>query len=149
MGGNVREWAWNESEGGRRWILGGGWNDPDWMLVQRNSMLPFDRSITNGFRCARYDAQALPPALTSSVRVILLDGRTAQAVSNEVYEVFKRQFTYAKSALDERVDSTDDRNSEWTRLRMSFDASHGGRVPVNVFLPKNGTPPYQVVIFFP
>jgi len=149
MGGNVREWAWNESEGGRRWILGGGWNDPDWMLVQRNSVLPFDRSVSNGFRCARYNEAALAPELTSEIRVILRDARTAKAVSDEVYEVFKRQFAYAKSPLNERVDSTDD-NKDWTRLRITFDAGHdNGRVPIMVFLPKTAKPPYQLAVIFP
>jgi len=149
MGGNVREWAWNESEGGRRWILGGGWNDAEWMLIQRNSLPPFDRSVTNGFRCARYPAD--PPAnLTSRVQIVTRDARSAKTVSNEVFEVFKRQFAYTKSALNERVESTDDTNKDWKKLRISFDAGHdNGRVPVLLFLPRNARPPYQLAVILP
>ncbi len=36
LAGNVREWVWNASEqGGERFILGGGWNDPDYALRRR------------------------------------------------------------------------------------------------------------------
>lgn len=78
MGGNVREWTWNESEGGRRWNLGGAWSDPEWMLIQRNSRQPFDRSPTNGFRCAQYRAADLPARLTGRVQVVTRDSRTAK-----------------------------------------------------------------------
>ena len=150
MGGNVREWVWNESENGRRWILGGGWNDPEWMLVQRNSMRPLDRSPSNGFRCARYDEKALRAELTSSMQVILRDARTAKAVSNEVYEVFRRQYAYGKSPLNERTESTDASNKDWTKLRITIDTGYdNGRLPLHLYLPRNGTPPYQLVMFFP
>jgi formylglycine-generating enzyme required for sulfatase activity/predicted esterase len=150
MGGNVREWAWNESEGGRRWILGGAWHDPDWMLIQRNSLPPFDRSATNGFRCARYTAADLPAQLTARVQIVTRDARSAKAVSDEVYEVFKRQFSYVKSALNERTESTDTTNKDWTKLRISFDAGRdNARVPVVLYLPRNVGPPYQIVLVFP
>jgi formylglycine-generating enzyme required for sulfatase activity/predicted esterase len=150
MGGNVREWVWNESEGGRRWILGGAWNDPEWMLIQRNSLQPFDRSPTNGFRCARYGVADLPARLTGNVQVVIRDPRSAKAVSNEVYEVFKRQFSYAKSALNDRIESIDDTHEDWTKLRLSFDAGYDNvRVPLLLFLPRNAKPPYQLVMYFP
>jgi hypothetical protein len=43
MAGNVREWVWNESAGGRRWIVGGAWNDPPHLFVAPNSQPPFER----------------------------------------------------------------------------------------------------------
>ena len=32
MAGNVKEWCWNKSEGDRRFILGGTWNEPAYMF---------------------------------------------------------------------------------------------------------------------
>src|SRR5262249_58401840 len=49
MVGNVREWSWNETQGGRRFILGGAWNDPPYMAIRPYNLPPFDRSATNGF----------------------------------------------------------------------------------------------------
>ncbi len=55
MVGNVREWCWNETiPGNQRNILGGGWNDPTYLATASYVQSPFDRSQTNGFRCASY-----------------------------------------------------------------------------------------------
>ena len=53
MAGNVKEWCWNTS-GDRRYILGGAWSDPGYMFSTPDAQLPFDRSATNGLRCAKY-----------------------------------------------------------------------------------------------
>lgn len=60
MAGNVREWAWNESQPERRWILGGAWTDATSSFTMPKSLLPFDRSLTNGFRCAQPKLGAAP-----------------------------------------------------------------------------------------
>jgi eukaryotic-like serine/threonine-protein kinase len=149
MGGNVREWVWNETTDSRRWILGGAWNDPDWMLIQRNSSSPFDRAPVNGFRCATYVPPAVASRVVAPVDFVLRDARTARAVSNEVYDVFTRQLSYAKSALNDRLESTDTRNQDWIKEKISFDAGYdSGRVPAYLFLPRNATPPYQLVVMF-
>ena len=33
MAGNVKEWCWNESSGGKRFILGGGFGEPTYMFI--------------------------------------------------------------------------------------------------------------------
>jgi eukaryotic-like serine/threonine-protein kinase len=150
MAGNVREWAWNESSGGRRWILGGAWNDASHLFVLPNALPPFDRSAINGFRCAQYESDRVPEALLSRVEIYSRDNRTAKAVSDEVYEVFKRQFSYDKSPLNDRVDATDTSGPGWIRETISFDAGYeSARVLAHVYLPRDAKPPYQLVIFFP
>jgi eukaryotic-like serine/threonine-protein kinase len=109
MAGNVREWIWNESSSGRRWILGGASADPSYMFVLPNSLPPLDRSAANGVRCARYeDAKPVPDPLLTRVEASPRDNRTAKAVSEEVFGVFKRQMAYAKSAFDSHVDAKDE-----------------------------------------
>ena len=54
MAGNAREWVWNQAPGGRRWIVGGGWNDTGDRFTTPVNRSPFDRSPANGFRCADY-----------------------------------------------------------------------------------------------
>ena len=150
MGGNVREWGWNESNNGRRWVLGGGWNDPDWMLIQRNHLVPSDRSATNGFRCAAFGAAGLPDRVMGPIDNSMRNPLLTRAVSNEVFEVFKRQFAYTKSELNDRVESTNTANTDWTREKLSFEAAdERARVPAYLFLPRNVKPPYQLVVFFP
>ena len=55
MAGNVREWVVNPV-GGRRYILGGAWND--YMFAYPYAVSPEDRSAQNGFRCAAYPAES-------------------------------------------------------------------------------------------
>jgi formylglycine-generating enzyme required for sulfatase activity/cephalosporin-C deacetylase-like acetyl esterase len=151
MAGNAREWAWNEAANGRRWILGGAWNDPDYMFTVPNSLPPLDRSAANGFRCAQYGADgAVPDSLLAHIETYSRDHRAAKAVSNEVFEVFKRQYAYVRSPLNARVESSDASGSDWVREKITFDAGYeSGRVTAYLFLPKTAAPPYQLVVFFP
>ena len=85
MAGNVREWVWNETAGGRHWILGGAWGDPGYMFVIPNSLPPDDRAATNGFRCARFpDGAKIPDGLLARVDTFARDYATTKAVSDEV-----------------------------------------------------------------
>ncbi len=53
MGGNVREWCFNETQMGRL-VRGGAWDDVSYMFGFRSQLPPFDRSAKNGFRCCLY-----------------------------------------------------------------------------------------------
>jgi hypothetical protein len=56
MAGNVKEWCWNESTEGRRFIMGGGFGEPNYMFYLTDARSPWERNENFGFRCARYDA---------------------------------------------------------------------------------------------
>src|SRR5262249_381584 len=62
MAGNAKEWTWNAT-GGKRYILGGAWNEPSYVFATQDAQLPFSRSATSGFRCAKYESP-LPAKLT-------------------------------------------------------------------------------------
>ena len=53
MAGNVKEWCWNES-GGKRFILGGAWNEPSYSYTDLDGQQPLTRASTNGFRLVKY-----------------------------------------------------------------------------------------------
>jgi len=53
IAGNVREWVWNESRLGR-YVLGGAWDSPTYVFTGYEAADPWDRGLTNGFRCVRY-----------------------------------------------------------------------------------------------
>jgi hypothetical protein len=53
MAGNVREWCSNAS-GSQRYIVGGGWNDGEYMFFRLFAQTPWDRSPTNGLRLVKY-----------------------------------------------------------------------------------------------
>lgn len=150
MGGNVREWCWNQSKDGRI-IRGGAWDDAAYLLSQWSQSPAFDRSPKNGFRCVLYikrenfPAQAFEPYLPKTV-----DFSKQSLVPDSVFEVYKSQFFYDKAELNARVESRDERAPDWVLEKVSFDAAYGNeRMAAYLFLPKNAQPPYQSVIYFP
>lgn len=153
MAGNVREWCWNQAgnaPGAPRYILGGGWSDASYVFTSHDdAAVPFDRSKTNGFRCARYSAP-LPDALTAPIETVSRDYSKEKPVSDEIFQVYRSFYSYTRTDLRAAVESVDDRAPHWRREKVTFDAAYGDeRVIAYLFLPKNGAPPYQTVIYFP
>jgi serine/threonine protein kinase/formylglycine-generating enzyme required for sulfatase activity/dienelactone hydrolase len=151
MAGNAREWTWNEVGGTRsRYILGGAWSDPAYKFVEVAALAPLDRSPVNGFRTVRYEK---PEALAELLRPIdtpTRDFNSEALASNEVFEVYKRSYSYDRTAFAARVESIDSSSPHWTRERITLNAAYGNqRFPVYLFVPKNVKPPYQTVVFFP
>jgi hypothetical protein len=71
-------------------------------------------------------------------------------VPDQVFEVYRSQFSYDKAELNARVDSRDEGSPDWVQERISFDAAYGNeRMAVYMFLPKGVPPPYQTVVYFP
>ena len=148
MAGNAKEWTWNEVAG-QRYALGGAWNEPMYMFTDPDARAPLDRGPTYGFRCARFDEPpgetALAPLARSSAPV------TASApVSDDIYEVLLRAYAYDDTPLNVRVESVDELSPHWHRETVSLDAAYGGeRFDVHLYFPRNATPPYHAVVYFP
>jgi eukaryotic-like serine/threonine-protein kinase len=146
MAGNVKEWVWNPS-GEKRLILGGGWNEPNYMFQQADALPPFDRDAQFGFRCARY-VSPVSEKLTGPVE-FSRGRKNDKPVDDQAYKIFLSILAYDKTDLKAAVDSTTDA-PHWRRERVSFQAAYGNeRVIAYLYLPKNAAPPYQIVVFFP
>ena len=151
MAGNVREWCWNETPKGRL-IRGGAWGDNTYMFGNLSQAPPMDRSAKNGFRCALYpEPNKVPQAAFQPVKPAeTKDFYKAKPVPDSIFQVYKEQFSYDKTDLKARVESRQESPGGWIREKVSFDAAYGGeRVSAYLFLPRNATPPYQAVIYFP
>jgi eukaryotic-like serine/threonine-protein kinase len=151
LAGNVREWTENASDGGRgRFILGGGWNDPDYAFSDAYAQAPFDRSATNGFRCIRYLEP--DPNLAELKRAIDRPHRdffSEKPVPDAVFAQYLRQFAYDKTPLDAKIEE-ETTTPAGVRQKITFNAAYGGeRMMAYLFLPPAGKPPYQVVVEFP
>ncbi len=151
MAGNVKEWIWNERLGtGKRYLLGGAWNDPDYQFLYPDSRSPFDRSDTNGFRCMAYGQNpAPPPALAAPIAPPVRDYATERPVADAVYRIYAEQYSYDRTPFDARVESTGDASPHWRHEVVNIATVYGERMPVHLYLPKNVKPPYQTVLFFP
>ena len=148
MAGNVREWCSNQS-GENRWILGGAWNDHAYMFLVPYSLPPIDRAAINGFRLVKYSQNERVADLSKPIEVFRRDFRTVKPVSDEVFEVFKRQFAYTPTPVDAKAEGTDSSSLDWIRETVSIDTGYGERMLVQLFLPKTGQGPRQVVVFIP
>ncbi len=151
LAGNVREWIQNEAGREQRFILGGGWSDPTYAFVDAYAQPPMDRSVINGIRLVRYDAADSNVALASRpIPRKFTDYSRVTSVSDAVFDGYRRQFDYDPLPLDVKVERTDSTSDEWNAEFVSFSAAYGGeRMQAWVFLPKQGTPPYQTVVYFP
>jgi dienelactone hydrolase len=148
MAGNVREWVWNSSSSGRRFVLGGAWHEPDYMFSVPTSLPAEDRSLANGFRCMH--AGPVGDALLSPIDVSASDYRGARPVSAEVFDVFAQQLTYVPSGAGAEVSARDTIPSGLIRERVTIPVGYDDeRMDVYVFLPPEGRPPYQSLIYFP
>jgi formylglycine-generating enzyme required for sulfatase activity/dienelactone hydrolase len=148
MAGNVKEWCWNESRDGKRYLLGGGFGEPSYMFVDEDAQSPWDRKSNYGFRCVKLSAPP-PPASVARVVPPFRDFSKEKPVSDEVFGAFKGLYAYDKTALNARIEGTVT-SEDWTREKISFDAAYGGeRVTAYLYLPKGVPPPFQTVVYFP
>ena len=146
MAGNVKEWTANRS-GEKRYILGGGWNEPSYMFQDGDARSPWDREATFGFRCVRY-VSLVPEELSEQVTFNPVDRSRDRPVDDRTFQVFKSLLSYDKTDLKAALDSVTDA-PHWRRENLSFQAAYGNeRVILHLYLPKEASPPYQAVFFF-
>jgi eukaryotic-like serine/threonine-protein kinase len=151
MAGNVKEWCWNEAGERRRYILGGGWNEPAYMFHEADARSPFQRDATFGFRCIKYfTEQSRSPGLAEPVVASARDYAKEQPVSEKVRRVYRELYAYDKTPLNQAVDAVDTSEANWVKERVTFDAAYGDeRMAAYLFVPRNAAPPYQTVVHFP
>jgi hypothetical protein len=148
MAGNVKEWCWNASGAGR-YILGGSWAEPTYMFKDSpDARPPFARHPTHGFRCARFSGP-LEDALLRPVTPSYQASEEAP-VADDIFEAYRRMYAYDRADLAAETHSVDESSPHWRKETVSFRAAYGGeRVTAHLFLPRNASPPYQAVIWFP
>jgi formylglycine-generating enzyme required for sulfatase activity len=150
--GNVKEWCENaaDEDGSLRYILGGGFTDPEYMYTLADAQSALDRSPANGFRCVRYGVDD-PPDWVGRTVLRTLNEKSSLRVTDETFSLLEKMYSYDQGApLNAEVASLHSVSDQWTIEKVSYDAAYGGeRVDAYVYLPKNVSPPYQSVVFFP
>jgi formylglycine-generating enzyme required for sulfatase activity/dienelactone hydrolase len=151
MAGNAKEWVSNPADGGRRYILGGAWNEPNYMFTDGDARSPFARDTTFGFRCMKLvTPHDLSADVTRELAYPFRDYTHERPVSDEVFRHYLSFYAYDKVPLDARVEAVDDSDAEWRLERVTFAAAYGNeRITAYLFLPRNRQPPYQTVMYFP
>ena len=149
--GNVREWCSNLDGLGKRYLLGGGYNDSPYRFTDATAVPPFDRSPSNGVRLVKYltrdDAleQASRP-IAGSFRDYTREKPPAEATVAS----YRRFYDYDRTPLKARVDEVDSSRAEWIRESVSLDAAYGGeRLRLLLYRPRRATKRLQTVVVFP
>ncbi len=151
LAGNAREWCFNESNDyGKRFILGGGWNDPPYSFNDSYAQIALDRSVTNGFRCIKeLPGDSTMSLLKNMVTMQFRDYQKEKPVNDETFEIFRRQYAYDKTPLNDRIEITLEKEF-WTVEKISFDAAYNNeRMEAYIYLPKNFRAPFQPILYFP
>jgi serine/threonine protein kinase/formylglycine-generating enzyme required for sulfatase activity/predicted esterase len=151
MAGNVKEWCWNEADVNKRYILGGAWNEPDYMFNALAAQSPIDRHASFGFRCVKYSpGDGLSSKSSGLVKFAARNYAEERPVSDEIFQIYKSLYSYDKTPLNSTIESTDEHDENWVEQKISYDAAYGKeRVIAHLFLPKKALPPYQTVVYFP
>jgi len=150
MGGNVKEWVWNECEK-RRYNLGGGWNEPQYMFTGRELLPPMMRAGNLGFRCMKALSDGILQAAFNPIPIVRQRNFAEEKpCSDEVFEILKSHYYYDKRDLNPTIELRDESSRYWTMEKVTYDAGYGNERMISyVFLPKDVKPPYQTIIYFP
>ncbi len=150
VAGNVREWCINPMEGGRL-TRGAAWSDPEFEVGWRIPKPSFGRSETNGIRLMQhFEDDTTYAHVTIEVELTKeRDYRDAVPVAEAEYRIYRRLYDYEPAPLNAVVD-TSGSGEHYDWQKVTFDAAYGGeRAGAYLFLPKEGRPPYQSVIYWP
>ncbi len=157
MAGNVKEWCWNTIEDDKKIILGGAWNESQYMFWNTDGYPPLMRLSNFGFRCMKpLPQEEIPEQLKRSIPTDQGgeyqeggDYREEKPCSDEEFEIYKSLYTYDKAELNPFIELRQDLSRSSFMETVSFDAAYDNeRVIAHIFLPKNSDPPYQTIIYF-
>ncbi|MEO6222196.1 MAG: bifunctional serine/threonine-protein kinase/formylglycine-generating enzyme family protein [Vicinamibacterales bacterium] len=146
MAGNMKEWTWNETDGQRRFVLGGAFNEATYQFHDADARSPFERGPGFGFRCILLPVP-IDARLKAPVETLERDPALLIPVDDDVYRGYKSLYDYDPLPLESKLEERDDTNAHWTMERVTVRAAYGTeRVPIMLFLPRSAKPPYQVVV---
>ncbi|MGD0791809.1 MAG: protein kinase [Terriglobales bacterium] len=151
MAGNVKEWIWNEADSGKRYVLGGGWDEPNYMFIDPDAQSPFLRTANIGFRCVKYiEPEADLKIAAAPMATPRRDLSKEKPVSDELFRAYRSVYSYDKIPLNATVEPFGKDEEDWKTERITYTAAYGNEKAVAyLFLPKKGKPPFQTVVFFP
>src|SRR5260370_36019700 len=118
------------------------------MFNDADAQPPFEREGTFGFRLAQY-RKPVRQELLAPLQHEMRDYAKEHPVDEAAFGIYSGLYGYDKAALESRVESVTDAD-RWRIERVSFAAAYrGARKSALVYTPKDGPPPWQVILHFP
>jgi cephalosporin-C deacetylase-like acetyl esterase len=149
MAGNVKEWISNQASSGKRYIMGGAWDEPIYMFNDADARSPFERSANFGFRCAKYVLTGEEARATDPITFQIRDYSSEKPVPDQLFQAYKSLYSYDKTPLHAVVESIQQTDG-WKLEKITFDAAYGSeRMIAYLFLPRKASAPFQSVVYFP
>ena len=148
MAGNAQEWT-STANGSERYILGGGWDQPEYLFEGERSRAPSTREQSFGFRCMRpigdvpelLRAERLPPEAGLGDFEPIDDARFA---------LLEDQYRYDETPFAARAWASEDSNPHWRVESLSIAGVRPGEeILLRLLVPRSAEPPYQAVLYFP
>jgi formylglycine-generating enzyme required for sulfatase activity/dienelactone hydrolase/fructosamine-3-kinase len=151
MAGNVKEWIWTEAESGKRYVLGGAWDEPNYMFIDPDAQSPFLRAANIGFRCVKYiEPGSIPKIATDPMPSPRRDLTKEKPTSDQLFQAYRGIYSYDKKPLNPSVEPFGQDEEAWKAEKITYTAAYGNeRAIAYLFLPKRARPPFQTVLFFP
>jgi len=150
LAGNAREWGINRYRNGDRLIMGGGWNDFDYVFTHGNTQSnPMDRGISNGFRCIQFIDGAPDDRFLQDFGRYEIAQRQIELVSDSEFKAILNNYKYDDTPLNAHIEYSKV-EEEWTEQKITFNTAYGNeRMSAYLFLPHNTKPPYQCIVHHP
>jgi len=117
MAGNAKEWCWNATEGGKRYVLGGAWDEPSYMFTDADAQPAFTRPPNFGFRLVKNADEGTAPAAMAPIALLERNYTKEKPVPEELARAFTRLYSYDPAPLEARTESTDDSSDRWRKER--------------------------------
>ena len=148
MAGNVKEWCINDTANGAlRYIVGGSWNEPAYRFYEPEGRNPWERHATFGVRLMKTTGEM--SEATASIPYVTGDPNSLVPVSDEQFVLLRNFYRYDRVPLDARIEGVDDGSPHWRKETVSFAGLSGERLRAFFFVPKNVSPPFQTIVYFP
>ena len=147
MAGNVQEWCWNEGAGGRRLILGAAWNEVSYKFQDLDAQAPLQRSVGYGIRLMK----EIEPSATAAAPILALtrDFTKETPADDAAFAILRSLYAYDPGPLNAMSEGIEEA-AAWRKETVSYDAPYGKeRIRAYLYLPKNASPPFQTVLYYP
>ena len=141
MAGNVKEWIWNEAESGKRYVLGGAWDEPKYKFIDPDAQSPFLRASNIGFRCVKYiEPESIPKVATEAIPSPRRDLTKEKPVSDEMFRAYRSLYSYDKTPLSATVEPYGKDDEDWKAEKITYAAAYGNeRASPICFFPRKAS----------